>query len=342
MNFKKTVLVTAITFSTLTINASSTSDDELLYHSSKNRDWGWYIEWLLERAYKYLDRKTYVYDPNTMRFAGDVYFDHLSYNSHIAGLSLAACGTDKGSKWHAPWLTEVSKSGKVNTDVLWVGGGYSRTLDKYVVTTGTPYEIVSKNFKRAGIKRFYDFRYSWMISDSHDYTVIHNLKKHGYKVDHVFQDNGTKLLTGVIFSNYDAGGEISFGGKSNGDGTYTWDKPKFKFKWRRDMGVYGCGAVQVNVEKNTAPVINSVSFYPCGGRGSSTIYYCLRIDSYDKHSSKESLKRDWTFYLDGRVLDRPLRYFEISNLSPERRKTYRYKVVVSDGELSTVKEGIVP
>jgi hypothetical protein len=108
------------------------------------------------------------------------------------------------------------------------------------------------------------------------------------------------------------------------------------------MGVYGCGAVQVNVEKNTAPVINSVSFYRCGGRGGNNRHYCFYMDAYDKHSSKDSLKRDWTFYLDGRVLDRALSYYEISNLSPERRNTYRYKVVVSDGELSTVKEGIVP
>ncbi|MBQ4810238.1 hypothetical protein A7985_07175 [Pseudoalteromonas luteoviolacea] len=336
MNFKKTILTTTLALTTLTAGASQTSDHQLIHNSSKNSEWSWLIDWVFERAHKYAKSNTHIPEQNAIRFIGDM---HNGYDNDIASLSMAACGKDKRSKWLAPWLSGITKAGTADVDVYFVGGDYSRKIDKYLVSTGTPYEIESKNYKRAGVKRFADFKYSWMISDRNGYTVINNSGKHDYNFDHVFQGRGKKLLNGVVFSDYEIGFSIGIEASSSGGG-YNYEGIDFKPIWGKDMGVYGCGATQVVIETNTRPEIRSLSFTPWGSNFGR--FMAIDIDIFDKHTANKNLKVDWTFYYDGRVLNsNPGHLMHPAYLPANKRNTYRYKVTVSDGHLTTVKQGIV-
>lgn len=333
MQYKLSLISSAVLL--ISSNLSHANNDyELLESSHKSGTWGWAYDYLIEKGTKYADKKRAIPDQNAIKLVGDEF-----EMNHIANIAMGACGTDRRSKWEAPWLDSKYKTGTTNINSMFYREEFSKVVSSYTFAANTPVEIQSKNFRSAGAKQFAKFKYSWLVDNGRSYTIINNEGNHDSNFTHVFDGLGKHLLNGAIFSDYDIGFKIGVSFSGNGEG-YTYNGLKFRPLWGRDMGLYGCGTTEVNIERNTRPVINSVSFLPWGGTHGT--FVSINLDAEDKHTNEADLKVDWTIYYDGRVL--PInagRLMHPGYVPVNKRHTYRYKVVVSDGNLSTTKEGVI-
>ncbi|WP_149981370.1 hypothetical protein [Pseudoalteromonas rhizosphaerae] len=323
-------------FLPLSFSVVANNNTYILQESYDKYSWQWAFSWLLERANAYADKKREVPDQNAMILIGS-FKPELTYNSF--NWEVGICGHDKRSKWLAPWVN--TKKSSINT-TLWSDYPVEKDIavKKYMVSTGVPFEIESKNYKSAGLKQFASFKYSWFISEGINLDVIQNNSSHDYNHHYTFDTIGEKNILGVVYSDYDFGFSISTSFGHDGAGNYSYDGTKFKPTWGKDMGVYGCGAAVVQVEKNTRPKVVQIRTGLRELPDGLLIMQAAPILS-DDHTDSDNLFYELEIFKDGKKISNPS-----DNKNPwfpgfyySDRKSLTYKIVVSDGDLTTIKQG---
>ncbi|WP_448569156.1 hypothetical protein [Thalassotalea ganghwensis] len=224
---------------------------------------------------------------------------------------------------------------------------------KFTISSGTPYELESKNFKRAGLKRFAKYYYSFRIDNERrdTSTVIDNKKSHDYSTTHTFSP-GINWIHSTTFSDF----EWSIGVKNNtGDFNYIqeWADPSnysVRGSWGGDIYLSDCGFAEVSVEQNTRPVINGIDYKAIGtdgGYGAMENYYELHPYVEDRHTPSEKLNYYWevnlwdtdrNFSLTGTMVARTRVFkLELPHRLIQGNKAI-VKLIVSDGALSSTFE----
>lgn len=332
MLIRNTIAISII----LSFNVSANTNDYVLQESYEKGSWQWAFSWLLERANAYSDRKREVPDQNAMILIGSIK-PELTYDSF--NWEVGICGHDKRSKWLAPWVN--TKKDPINTTIYsFYPVAKDIAVKKYKVSTGVPFEIESKNYKSAGLKRFADFKYSWFISEGNKLDVIQNNKSHDYNHNYTFESVGEKNILGVVYSDYEFGFSISTSFGHDGAGNYSYDRTKFKPTWGKDMGVYGCGAAIVQIEKNTRPDILGVGVSRMQFSADRYVINARAVAN-DKHTDNDNLFYTLEIFENGNSIsvggETALIPEFVINRSP--RDAFTYKLVVSDGDLASTKQG---
>jgi|GEM_PF-1182113 len=227
----------------------------------------------------------------------------------------------------------------------------------YFISAGTPYEIESKNYKRAGIKRFANYYYSYRIDVESwgifsDYTkpstVIDNKKSHDYHAAHTFTQ-GTSWVHSTTFSDF----EWSIGVKNKtSDFNYleSWGEPSnysIRGSWGGDIYLSDCGFAKVISEPNTKPVINNfetdIRYTDIDGQGINWIgsFFVNAADVEDYHTSDNNLTYTWTVVRESGKVNtvygkNQAAFWEWVGPQGIVDKAKKVTLIVSDGDMSTV------
>ena len=257
------------------------------------------------------------------------------------------------------WLNDVKESYRKTGSFATYGhlAEKQASYKQYIISANTPYELESKNFKRAGLKRFADYHYSFRIADSSFFsgnsTVIDNKKSHDYDAIHSFS-LGTSWVHSATFSDF----EWSIGFKNNtGDINYSsnWSNPSnysVRGSWGGDVYLSDCGFAEVITEPNTRPVIKEFSAVNAAEVVTNEnprfeTWVELKVtDIADYHTSKDNLIYKWvvthqsgkkstTYGMNASVYTGAVPLFGAPHGADRGVKA---QLIVSDGDLSTISE----
>ena len=255
------------------------------------------------------------------------------------------------------WINNTKKPMQRQSETIggYVGDSRSSNTPVYRIAQGSPFEVESKNYARAGLKRFAKYYHSFQAYPvaediffppfgNQDSILVDKTARHDYTAFMSF-DEGTYSLNSLTYSDF----EIFIGIDANLNDFNQYGLEEFDLykaiidaDWGTDIYMSDCGFSKVIVEKNTRPTIGGISAsdvtppIPPGDR--NTRLSLIREYRFsaggvsDEHTVNDNL--DYRWEIDGVTYQGKNPKVSVYTGVPAHMRVMDVTVYVSDGALT--------